>query len=149
MKQVIARLYRVGDILDIHPQAAQICDLPPEDRLKWQTVQPPGIAWSFYGRRPEGLVLIACGGLRPIRGEDVKEAWALVGCPSKREWAGLLVMARAALDAAPARRIQATAYTDHPGAEATLRRLGMEKEGVMRAYGADGRDAALYARVRS
>jgi hypothetical protein len=148
MKTVKAFAYRAGDVLSFQPQIHQLFDVDEDDWVKWQTLTPPGVAWTCFAYRATGQTPIASGGLRPIRGQNVKEFWALIGAPRRAEWGALIKMARAAIDADPAGRVQAVGYTDHPHAAQTLEHLGLSFEGVMHGYGPNGRDAALYARVR-
>lgn len=148
MKRVSIVPYEIGDLLDIDPQAAQQCEQGERFRERWQASSPPGLSWTFRARRRAGDVVIAVGGLAPLRGDAVVEAWSLIGKPTLAEWGELVALAREALDAYPARRIQAVAYADHPQGARTLERLGFTLEGVMRAFGPDGRDAMMFARVR-
>lgn len=52
------------------------------------------------------------------------------------------------LETAPHRRLECTCAADDARGHRWANLLGFEREGLMRAYGADGRDYVLYARVR-
>ena len=139
---LVVKPYAIGDAALMTMQEAQRADMTPAEHAKLCAYAPEGVAYSFW----RGDTLIACGGVAPLRA-GVGEAWAMIASPRRAEWGVLLKQARAALDMHPARRIQASARVDHPGADRVLERLGFHFEGVMRGYAADGGDAKLYGRV--
>ncbi len=134
--------YGVGDAALLDLQTAQLTDMTATEHARLSAFAPEGAAWSFW----RGDVLVGCGGIQLVR-DGVGEAWAMIAAPRRAEWGALLEMGRGALAMFPARRIQATATINHPGADRVLERLGFQFEGVMRGYAADGGDAKLYARV--
>jgi hypothetical protein len=86
-----------------------------------------------------GIVMLSVG-----RGH----AWALLGSGPK---CGFIAVHRAVagfLDGQRLRRIETAVDSDFAAGHRWARMLGFAREGRMRAYGLDGRDADLYARVR-
>lgn len=91
---------------------------------------------------------IACAGVIEV-GPGRAMAWSYLGAVVGREF---LLVHRAVnrfLDLAPYRRIEATTDAEFEEGHRWLKLLGFECEAPrMKAYTIDGRDAALYARVR-
>ena len=121
-----------------------------------QTISHPFYGPSLGGTPAwTGLVsgrVVGCAGVLPAwpgRGT----AWALLTHDIPRPaWAWLARAMRLRLDDLqdqPAfRRIDCQVASEFPAGHRLARALGFVPEGVMRSYGADGRDYCMYARVR-
>ncbi len=86
-----------------------------------------------------GIVMLSAG-----RGH----AWALLGTAAPAGFVAVHRAVAAFLDRQRLRRIETAVDSDFAAGHRWARMLGFEREGRMRAYGLDGRDADLYARVR-
>jgi hypothetical protein len=94
---------------------------------------------------------VLVGGFQPVR-PGVFEAWlaGTMECWEKHGRAFTRICRREidALLADGAHRVQITALASRAGAHEWYERgLGMQREGVLRAYCADGQDAIMFARV--
>jgi len=112
----------------------------------------PGYGAMLAGAGPAfaGLAdgaVIGCAGVVMLSAQR-GHAWALLG---KASPAGFVAIHRAVvgfLDRQPLRRVETAVDSDFAAGHRWARMLGFSREGRMRAYGLDGRDADLYARVR-
>ena len=90
---------------------------------------------------------IACAGLYEIwPGRAL--AWTYLGVDSGPKFVALHREVRRHLDAAPWRRVEAYVEAGFANGHRWVLALGFEFEGLLRGFMADGRDMALYARVR-
>jgi RimJ/RimL family protein N-acetyltransferase len=111
-----------------------------------ETLKAAGPAWSafdVYGR------LIGCGGLS-MEHPACATAWTLLDPEVSGRW--MLHLTRAVLRViaeCPARRIQAHADPKFAPAARWLQLLGFQQEGILRCFTPDGRDMAVFSRVRS
>jgi hypothetical protein len=100
-----------------------------------------------YSIQVDGRV-IACAGVVEYW-KNRGEAWAFVDRKCKREFLALHHIVRDFLDHCPVRRIEAAVSTTFSAGHRWVRALGFELEApILRAYGPDGGDCSLYARVR-
>lgn len=94
--------------------------------------------------------LLGAGGIFPIW-DGVGEAWVLPAAlvqKHKRMFVKLIRENMAQMtNEFNFRRVQATARADAPKARRFLEFLGFEREGFLRAYGPDGADHVLYAKL--
>ncbi|HEV2746412.1 MAG TPA: GNAT family protein [Allosphingosinicella sp.] len=125
--------------------------------LTLQTAQRPELAGRAAGAGAElgpaftalrdGVVL-GCAGLAESHAGHAT-AWALFAeGHGVATWAALTAAIRRVLDAADYRRVDMLVRDRFERAHEFARRLGFEQEGVLRRYGADGSDYAVYARIR-
>lgn len=100
-----------------------------------------------YTAVSEGRV-VACGGVFeywPGRGE----AWMEMAKTCKREFLEIHNAVKRFLDICPLTRIEMTVDSDFDEGHRWARSLGFEMEAErMRKYGPDGKDYALYARIK-
>jgi hypothetical protein len=109
----------------------------------------PGPSFVLVGRDSRPLML---GGFEPMR-PGVELGWmAAVTGSWERHWFALTREARRVMArrfAAGVHRIEAVALASRTAtAEWFERGLGMQREGVLRCYFADGQDAVIYSRTR-
>ena len=94
--------------------------------------------------------LLGAGGIIPIW-DGLGEAWVLPGNLIHRHRKTFVRLVRDGIDRMNAehqfRRIQATARADAASAQRFLEFLGFEREGCLRAYGPDGADHFLFAKM--
>jgi len=105
-----------------------------------------GTAWTLIDG---DLVIGAAGVIRFCPG--VGEAWALNSVHVLRYPKAFYRAVKEGLDESIERlklhRVQAVVAANHPRAHRWIKALGFEFEGVMRAYGYNGDDYAIYGRV--
>lgn len=102
---------------------------------------------AFAGVRPDGTVVGAAGCMEVWKGRAV--TWALLSTEAGKDFVQATRMVRRYLDVQPYRRIEATVDTSFDQAHRWVSLLGFRKESdCMKSYDPDGRDHALYARVR-
>lgn len=95
----------------------------------------------------EGDEVIGCAGV--IRQWDNRAiAWALLSGVSGRSFPRIHKAVSRFLDSTEFRRIEAFVDAEFEQGHRWVQMLGFEREGYMRAFNPDGRDAVLYARVR-
>lgn len=112
------------------------------------TVRADGLGDAFSGF--EGEACIGCAGIRPLwRG--VGEAWAYLSPAALARPIALTRAAKRGLEAALSDggmwRVQCVVRRGHVAAHEWAAFLGFEVEGLMTAYGPDGEDFFMYARV--
>lgn len=112
----------------------------------------PGLAGMLRSSGDAYTVLvdgqpIICAGLID-QGDGRAHAWALFAQNSGRYFVKLIRYIGRYLDTVPFRRIEATVDVRFFEAIRLAQILGFEREGTMKAYGRDGGDHYLYARVR-
>jgi RimJ/RimL family protein N-acetyltransferase len=76
------------------------------------------------------------------------QAWALIAAGAGRHFVRMFRAMKSFLELQDIRRIEATVDARFEQGHRMMRMLGFEYEGLMRAYLPDGRDCALYGRVR-
>tara|TARA_B100000470_G_scaffold200007_1_gene171383 strand:- start:172 stop:639 length:468 start_codon:yes stop_codon:yes gene_type:complete len=95
--------------------------------------------------------LLGAGGIFPIW-DGLGEAWVLPSTTVQNHKRMFVKLIRENMermgDEFAFRRIQATARADAPKARRFLEFLGFEREGLLRAYGPDGADHILFAKIR-
>jgi len=95
--------------------------------------------------------LLGAGGIVPIW-DGLGEAWVLPSAAVKNHKKTFVRLIRENMerlsDELAFRRVQATARADAPKALRFLEFLGFEREGLLRAYGPDGSDHILFAKIR-
>lgn len=112
----------------------------------------PGLAGMLRSSGDAYTVLvdgqpIICAGLLNV-GDGRAHAWALFAQHSGRYFVKLIRYIGRYLDTVSFRRIEATVDVRFFAAIRLANILGFEREGVMKAYGRDGGDHYLYARVK-
>lgn len=91
---------------------------------------------------------IACGGLIEIW-PGRAEAWAFFDPKAGKCFTALHRIALRLLEIACHRRIEATVDLDFPAGHKWIKMLGFKKEAErLKSYTVDGRDSALYARIK-
>lgn len=132
-------------VLSVQLQPAQAFAVPLIDAEHAEALaEAAGVAWTALD---DNATPIACAGiveLHPHRGM----AWALLSEQALREFKLIHRVVRDVVTAAPWRRIEMTVDAKHDRAMEWAKRLGFEREGLMRAYAPDGRDCYLYAKVK-
>jgi len=98
-----------------------------------------------YTLQEGGKVLICCGLLHLWEGRSV--AWSLVAQTAGDRFIRIYRHMRDVLNASPIRRIECTVDPGFDNGHRLAHMLGFEREGLMRSYLPDGRDAVLYSRV--
>lgn len=111
---------------------------------------PEGEGRCAWSAMVEGRIL-ACGGI-VRKHPHLGEAWMVFDqdffiCPAQ-VIRGVLDRIKAALDACPFRRVQATTESGFQRGDRFLRKLGFQPEGRLRAYGHDGQDHIIYGIVK-
>jgi hypothetical protein len=100
-----------------------------------------------YSAMKDGKV-VACGGLSeywPGRAE----AWALISSDVKSDFFAVTKLTQRVLDGCKIRRIEAAVDVNFKKGHRWIKLLGFKKEAdCLEAYLPDGKDCALYARVR-
>jgi len=90
---------------------------------------------------------VGCAGLVEMwPGRDC--AWSLLSDCGPRAFLNIHRTVLRFLDARGTRRTEMSVDVDHAAGQRWARLLGFHKEGHMKAYSPDGRDAYLYARIR-
>lgn len=91
--------------------------------------------------------VVGCAGVVMLSAQR-GHAWALLAAPAPVGFVPIHRAVAAFLDRQAVRRIETAVDSDFAAGHRWARMLGFAREGRMRAYGLDGRDADLYARVR-
>lgn len=92
--------------------------------------------------------VFAIGGLHEVR-PGVGMAWAILDRHWRKHAKAVTEACMAGLDVAPYRRIESVVLCGFDAGGRWLERMGFEMESPrMRAWGVDGQDYALYARVK-
>lgn len=102
-----------------------------------------GVAWAAV---MDGEVIAAAGMFEVWSGRAL--GWALFSDTALANFIAIHRVARKVLADCPWRRIEIAVDRNHAAGVRWAERLGFQREGLMRAYTADGRDCFLYARVR-
>lgn len=132
------------DVLAIKVQPAQREALEAFERPEAAAVLRESLAYAAY----VGNVCIAAAGVTP-RWNGVAVAWAVLSVEAGPFLPSITKRCRAMLDAAPFRRIEATAACNFPEAERWLRMLGFELETPWaEGYTPDGQDVAIFKRMK-
>ena len=108
-----------------------------------QDIEALGTAYTaLSGGEP-----VACGGLHELwPGRAL--AWTYLGVDCGAEFLALHRQVLLHVKQSPWRRVEAYVEDGHRNGHRWMKALGFELEGILRAFMADGRDMALYARVR-
>jgi hypothetical protein len=96
----------------------------------------------WHGFRP----VMSCGLIDMWTGRA--QAWSLLDVNAKRHMLGVVRAFDDLLERHPVRRVEAIVASGFLPGHRMIRMLGFEIEGLMRRYLPDGRDAAIYSRVR-
>lgn len=91
--------------------------------------------------------VFACCGLVNMW-ENRAQAWALLSDDAGKYFVRIFRAMSAFLDLQDTRRIEATVDENFQQGHRLMSMLGFQHEGVMRAYLPDGRNCAMYGRVR-
>lgn len=95
----------------------------------------------------DGDHVLACAGvLRMWENRDY--AWALLAQDCGAHFVGIYRGIKRFLDLHDTRRVETAVDSKFAAGHRLMELLGFEREGLMRAYLADGRDCDLYARVK-
>lgn len=137
----------------------------PDERAQWESLSGeewdpdriavdhftrPGIRYALVDEGTNEAIVV--GGYSPI-GPQVWQSW-MIGTPEnwERHWFAITKHTRRVMDGllkSGARRLQTTALASRERAiHWYVKGLGMTQEGVMRGYGANGEDVALFARLK-
>lgn len=99
-------------------------------------------------RDSESGLILFCGGYLPLHAGRAL-LWAVLASEAAPRLHGLTKTVRGFLDAIPHRRLETSVRSDFPPGHRWARLLGFECEGVMRAFGEEGENHHLYARIRT
>lgn len=102
-----------------------------------------GRAWAVV----DDNTVVACAGFVE-QWSNRAYAWALIGSEAGRRMVAFTRIVRRFLDESPWPRIETAVDEQFEAGHRWAVALGFTKEGVMRHYSPDGRDCALYGRVR-
>ncbi|MGD9614933.1 MAG: hypothetical protein AB7H90_02920 [Alphaproteobacteria bacterium] len=103
----------------------------------------PGLSWAMR----EGVRIVMAAGVVPVwKGRGL--AWLTHDGAEWRHWLAAARWARHWFAILPFRRIEATVLGGFDPGERWVEFLGFGHEGVMTAFGEDGADYHLYARIR-
>lgn len=126
-------------------QPAQAGEAPPSLGDHGRALAAGGPA--FTARGEDGRILGCAGFVENHAGYAT--AWAFVAADVGLAMRGITRAVRGVLDAAQYRRIDMTVRADFViGIKWAERSLGFAREGLLSAWGADGGDYFIYARVR-
>lgn len=92
--------------------------------------------------------VVGCAGVVMLSAQR-GHAWALVGEAAPAVFVAVHRAVGAFLDGLALRRVETAVDSDFAAGHRWARMLGFAREGRMRGYTPDGRDADLYARVRT
>ncbi len=139
---MIAAQLQPGEIgeLVVQDEQAGMNRLPPEDEARLIAAGP-----SFAIRSAERLIFV--GGIVEVAAGRAR-CWSLIAALRRREFVPLTDMVRRVIDAAAYRRTEMEVRSAFVGGHTWARHLGFIREGTMQAWGPDGQDYDLYARLR-
>lgn len=121
-------------------QPSQLMALSPEVQPHLENLGLAGLAFTGISRGE----VIACAGVAPS-GLGSATLWGFISAGAKPYFVRLHRSAERMLRLRPFRRIEASSEVDFEPGCRWLELLGFEAEGVMRAYGPDGKDHMRYA----
>lgn len=139
---MIVEPLRVEHVRQLRLQAAQ-AEFAPS--LTDQHVHDLIVHGEAYAAVADGMVIACAGVLERWHGRA--SAWALLSDQAGRHMLELTRAIAAWLERSGLRRVETHVDVNFAAAHRWARLLGFEREGTMRAYTSDGRDADLYARV--
>lgn len=139
-------------LVPFKPEHLQMLVLQDAQAWMQPMLEDPGYGAALVDAGPcwtltDGQSVAMCVGLVRMW-ENRGQAWALMSAHAGRHMVQAMRMMRGLMDLLPERRIEAVVDADFEQGHRMIRMLGFLKEGVMRAYLPDGRDVAIYARVR-
>lgn len=141
---MIVRPFVPDDIEQLVLQPAQAYLRPMVSGRGYGEALAQGEAWTGV----DGGRVVACGGVCPLYG-FMGNAWAMISADLKHHFVIVHRIAQRVLDAYPAQRIEAHIDVDFLNGHRWAEALGFALEAPrMRKFTPDGRDVALYARVR-
>lgn len=141
---MIVRAFDPDDIEKLLLQPAQAYLRPMIAGRGYGEALAQGEAWTGI----EAGRIVACGGVCPLHG-FMGNAWAMIAADLKHSFLIVHRVALRVLDAYPASRIEAHIDCGFANGHRWAKALGFELEAPrMRKFTPDGRDAALYARIR-
>lgn len=137
----------------LEPRHLQALRLQEAQAVLAPLLDEPGYAATLIEAGPAfaGLAdnfVVACAGVVRLSAHR-GHGWALIGQAAPRHFAGIHRAVAGFLDGLDLRRVETAVDSDFAAGHRWVRMLGFVREGRMRAYGLDGRDADLYARVRN
>lgn len=95
----------------------------------------------------DGDDVLCCAGLMQVwPGRSV--GWAMISGKAGKHFMEIHRNVAAAIRMCPDRRVEIAVDSEFPEGKRWAKMLGLTYEGRMRAYGTDGRDHDLYARVK-
>lgn len=95
----------------------------------------------------EGDEVLACAGIMQVW-EGRSMGWAMISKNAGRKFMEIHRNVVAAIRMCPDRRFEIAVDSEFPEGKRWAKLLGLTFEGRMKAYGSDGRDHDLYARVK-
>lgn len=128
--------------LDEQEATAYCRDLVTPDQVRNLETQP-----YSYSIQKNGRVLACAGVIEYWPGRA--EAWAMMGNSSRKDFLAIHNAAKRFFEVCPIRRIEAIVELGFEEGHRWAKALGFELEApCMSKYSVDGRDYAMYARVR-
>jgi RimJ/RimL family protein N-acetyltransferase len=91
--------------------------------------------------------ILGCAGVLPLS-EHKAEAWAFIDIHSREHFIQVHRVVRQFLKEVPFKRVQGVVDLDFDAGHRWIKLLGFRREGTLRAYGINGQDCVMYARVR-
>lgn len=91
--------------------------------------------------------VIICAGLVNMW-ENRAQAWALISGDAGKNFTRIFRAMRSFIELQETKRIEATVDANFEQGHRLMKMLNFQYEGIMRAYLPDGRDVAMYGRVR-
>ena len=134
----------VEEILSMEPQKEQEKFITSLTRETAAVLLAPGPSRSIVDE--QGNVLLCCG-IIPFHANRY-HAWTLLSVHASRHMPFIIKAMKGFIESLDCRRLEMTIREGFTAGIKWARILGFEPEGLMRAYGEDGGDFILYARIR-
>lgn len=142
------------NIVPFHHDHMRDLEFQPAQECETQFMSAEEMECFDHGRAFSAIedgIVFGAAGIMDIPGWDGQRAVAWCVLRPNTGVRRLLAMTRAArkeIDAHPARRVECSVRVGFLNGMIWARRLGFSFEGTMRAYGHDGGDYHLYARIK-
>ena len=135
--------FAMDDARVIAPQDAQLRDWPSDMTPHLRALAGKGRAFTL---RNDGRPIAIMGVMEVHR--EAATAWAMIGRGCWGHMGDMTRICREYLDDQPYRRIDMLVRASFAAGQRWARRLGFEREAVLRAWTPDGEDMMMFARIR-